>query len=225
MKDGSLPRVSAKNRAAWRRWLAKNHAKVDAVELLYARKGSGEPSVTYEESVEEALCFGWIDGVRGAIDATHYTLRFTPRKPASMWSKRNLERVARLEEAGQMHAAGLAAFELGKRRGRHDKAYAIRDAVETPAALRDALARDRTGRAAFEALSPGQQKSWTRWVAWAKREATRKQRALAALRLILAGRKAGETDAQAARRGVASKAEILGRLGAGTRRSSSHRAK
>ena len=202
----------AKNRAEWRRWLAKNHASKRSVILVYARKDSGERSVTYDESVEEALCFGWIDGVRRTLDATHYTVRFTPRKPASIWSKINLERVARLTKAGKMRAAGRAAFERGKTAGKHARAYSIRDAVPMPAELRAALARDQRGREAFETLPPGQKKGWARWIAWATRDATRVQRAKDALRLVRAGRKSGETDAQAARRGVPSKARILGRL-------------
>jgi uncharacterized protein YdeI (YjbR/CyaY-like superfamily) len=208
--EGSLV-TRAKNREAWRRWLAKHHAVKPAVVLVYAKKGSGERSVTYEESVEEALCFGWIDGVRRTLDADHYTVRFTPRKPTSIWSKLNLERFARLMKARKVHAAGRAAFERGKSAGRHANPYAIRDEVPVPAELRSALARNRRGRAAFEALSPGQKKGWMRWIAWATREATRAQRANDALCLVLARRKAGETDAQAARRGVSSKAEILGR--------------
>src|SRR5262249_37851923 len=146
-----------------------------------------------------------------ALDDEHFTVRFTPRKPASIWSKKNLDRVARLTKAGLMHAAGVAAFEHGKKSGRHARAYSIRDEVSLPADLRAELARNGEGRAAFEALSPGQKKAWMRSVAWAKEEATRKKRARDALLLILAGRKSGETDAQAARRGVASKAKILGR--------------
>jgi uncharacterized protein YdeI (YjbR/CyaY-like superfamily) len=201
----------AKNRAEWRRWLRKHHAAKRSVILIYARKNTGERSVTYDESVEEALCFGWIDGVRRTLDAAHYTVRFTPRKPTSIWSKLNLERMARLTKAGKMHAAGRAAFERGRAAGKHARAYAIRDAVPMPAELRAALARDRAGQKAFEALSPGQKKGWARWITWASRDATRVQRAKDALRLILAGRKSGETDAQAARRGVPSKERILGR--------------
>jgi uncharacterized protein YdeI (YjbR/CyaY-like superfamily) len=204
-------RVVVKNRAEWRRWLSANHAKAAEVILVYARKDSGKPSVTYAESVEEALCFGWIDGVRGKLDEWHFTGRFTPRKPRSAWSKLNLERVARLRESGRMHAAGLAAFEQGRRSGHHARAYAIRDEVQTPAELEQELHRNRRGRLAFEALPAGQRKAWARWVAAGAREPTRVSRARDALLLILAGRKAGETDAQALRRGVQSKARILKR--------------
>ena len=199
-----------KNSVQWRRWLEKHHERAAAVVLIYARKHSGEASITWDESVDEALCFGWVDGVRGKHDADHFTVRFTPRKATSIWSKLNLERVARLIEAGRMRPAGLSKFAHGKRTGRHANAYATRDEVTMPIELRSAIANDEKGRAAFEKLSAGQQKAWMRWVAWAKRGETRVQRSSDALALILAGRKAGETDNQAARRGIASKAEILG---------------
>lgn len=203
--------MRAKSRAAWRAWLVRHHATAREVTLIYARKGSGKPSVTYDESVEEALCFGWIDGVRGTVDAQHYCVRFTPRQPASRWSKANLERLARLVQTGRMHPAGLAAAETGRARGLHATAYAVRDEVEPPDELRAVLAADRAGRARFMAVTPGQRKAWTRWVAEARTPDTRTRRAREALLLIAAGRKAGETDAQAARRGVARKAQILGR--------------
>jgi uncharacterized protein YdeI (YjbR/CyaY-like superfamily) len=208
---GSRNSVQPANRAEWRRWLSLNYAKATEVIVVYARKDSGEPSITYAESVEEALCFGWIDGVRGKLDTRRFTVRFTPRRPGSLWSKLNLERVAHLRDAGRMHAAGLAAFDHGSRSGRHATAYATRDEVRAPVELTNELERNPRGRIAFEALSPGQRKHWTRWVASGAREPTREARARDALRLILAGRKAGETDAQAARRGVASKASILKR--------------
>jgi uncharacterized protein YdeI (YjbR/CyaY-like superfamily) len=177
--------------------------------VIYAKKGSGEKSLTWEESVEEALCFGWVDGVRGSVNETHFSVRFTPRKPSSIWSKRNVDSVERLKAQGRMHPAGLAAFEHGKRQGAHARAYAIRDKVEMPAELTAALAKNARGRKAFEALTPGQQKGWMRSVSWVKTSAKREERARDALLLILAGRKSGETDNMAARRGIPSKAVIL----------------
>lgn len=211
--ETTLITVRARSAREWRRWLSRHHATCAAALLIYAKKGSGEASLTWEESVEEALCFGWVDGVRGSVDATHFSVRFTPRKPQSIWSKRNLETVERLKAAQRLHEAGLAAFELGRQRGAHAKAYATRDAVAMPPELEAALAKNARGRKAFEAASPGQRKAWTRWVAGAKNEATRAARARDALLLLLAGRKAGETDNQAARRGVPSKQAILGRPG------------
>jgi uncharacterized protein YdeI (YjbR/CyaY-like superfamily) len=211
------PSYRPKSRAEWRRWLEKNHTKATAVLLVCAKKSTGIPTVAYDESVEEALCFGWIDGVRRSVDDRFFAQRFTPRKPTSIWSKLNLERVARLKQAGLMHAAGLAAFAHGKRTGKHDTAYAVSDRLEVPAALTAALAKSARCRAAFEKLTSGQKNGWVRWISWAKTETTRASRSKDALALVLAGRKAGETDAQAARRGVASKAQILG-ASAGKRR-------
>ena len=203
--------VRAKNPAEWRRWLARHHTTSGAALLIYAKKDSGKASINWQESVEEALCFGWVDGVRGAVDAEHFSVRFTPRKPGSIWSQRNVDTVQRLIAEQRMQPAGVLAFERGKQRGAHDKAYSIRDSVEVPAELEQALAKNARGRRAFEAISPGQRKGWTRWVAWAKTESTRAARARDALLLVAAGRKAGETDNQAARRGVPSKATILGK--------------
>lgn len=206
----ALVTVQPRSAAEWRRWLAKHHASATVALVVFAKKGSGEESLTWEESVEEALCFGWVDGVRGSVDETHFSVRFTPRKPSSIWSKRNVDTVERLKKAERMHPAGLAAFEHGKRQGAHGRAYAISDAVEMPAELTAALAKNARGKKAFEALSPGQKKGWARSVAWAKTAETRASRAHDALLLILAGRKSGETDNMAARRGIPSKAEILG---------------
>jgi uncharacterized protein YdeI (YjbR/CyaY-like superfamily) len=205
------PSFRPKSRAEWRRWLEKNHAKATGVSLVCAKKGTGLPTVTYDESVEEALCFGWIDGVRHSIDERFFKQRFTPRKTTSMWSKLNLERIARLKKAGLMHASGLAAFAVGKRSGKHETAYAVREQVKVPEELTRALSKNPRGRAAFEKLSPSQKNGWVRWISWTKTPATRASRSREALLLVLGGRKAGETDAQAARRGVLSKTEILER--------------
>jgi hypothetical protein len=97
--------------ADWRNWLEKHHA--DSHELLvgYYKKGSGKPSITWPESVDVALCFGWIDGVRRRIDDVSYSIRFTPRKPRSIWSAVNIKRVEALTASGLMHASGVEAFQ------------------------------------------------------------------------------------------------------------------
>lgn len=96
--------------AAFRRWLEQHHAKKSELQVGFYKKTSGRKGVSYLEAVEEALCFGWIDGVMRSIDAERYAHRFTPRKAGSIWSNLNVERVARLTAAGRMHAAGLTAF-------------------------------------------------------------------------------------------------------------------
>ena len=97
--------------ADFRAWLQKHHAKEQELLVGFHKKSSGEPSITWPESVDAALCFGWIDGVRKNVDSTRYTIRFTPRRPGSIWSKINIDRVQALIELGLMQPAGLKAFE------------------------------------------------------------------------------------------------------------------
>src|SRR5882672_10898262 len=96
--------------AAFRKWLAANHAKKAELLVGFYKTSSGKPSITWPESVDAALCFGWIDGVRRSIDETSYTIRFTPRRSTSTWSAVNIKRVQHLKKTGLMHAAGLKAF-------------------------------------------------------------------------------------------------------------------
>jgi uncharacterized protein YdeI (YjbR/CyaY-like superfamily) len=99
--------------AAWRRWLEKHHDHADELWVGMYKKGSGKPSMTWAEAVDEALCFGWIDGIRKSIDNTRYKNRFTPRRKRSNWSDVNIARIAELRKQRRVHAAGLAAFEAG----------------------------------------------------------------------------------------------------------------
>jgi len=108
--------------ADWRAWLEKNHAYTEEFWVGFYKRDSGRPSITWPESVDGALCFGWIDGVRKTIDATSYKIRFTPRKPRSIWSAINIKRAKELSKQGLMHSAGLAAFE--KRDGHRSAIYA-----------------------------------------------------------------------------------------------------
>jgi uncharacterized protein YdeI (YjbR/CyaY-like superfamily) len=96
--------------ARFRRWLEKNHATAREVQIAFYKKSSGKSGMTYPEAVDEALCFGWIDGVMHPLDRERYALRFTPRRPGSTWSNINVGHVARLEKLGKMHPAGRAAF-------------------------------------------------------------------------------------------------------------------
>src|ERR1041385_5323494 len=100
-----------KNASAFRKWLQSHHASAKELWVGFYKKGSGRPSITWPESVDEALCFGWIDGVRKGIDDVSYTIRFTPRKARSTWSAVNIKRIQELMSLGRVHPAGLAAFE------------------------------------------------------------------------------------------------------------------
>ena len=129
----------AADRAAWREWLAAHHAERTQVWLLLHKKHVEEPSVSYDEAVEEALCWGWIDGLTKRWDERSYAVRFTPRKPGSVWSESNVARVARMIEQGRMTPAGMALVEEAKRRGTWDQAASGRLDV-TPPDLEAALA-------------------------------------------------------------------------------------
>jgi uncharacterized protein YdeI (YjbR/CyaY-like superfamily) len=160
--------------AAFREWLMRHHARDAELWVGFYKKDSGRGGITYPEALDEALCYGWIDGVRKSVNATSYTIRFTPRKPRSNWSAVNVRHARRLIEAERMRPPGLAAFEA--REG--DKAgYSYE---ERPARLPPAYAkRFRAAKTAwtfFQAQPPGYRRTATFWVMDAKREATRERR-------------------------------------------------
>ncbi len=110
----TIPQLYVSNREEWRSWLIKNHAQEKEIWLVFFKKSTGKPSIAYNDSVEEALCFGWIDGLKKRIDEQKYAYRFTPRKPGSKWSPRNIELAKKMIEEGKMAQSGLAAFNKRK---------------------------------------------------------------------------------------------------------------
>ena len=161
--------------AAFRKWLETNHAS--ATELLagFYKKDSGKPSITWPESVDQALCYGWIDGVRRRIDEVSYSIRFTPRKQISNWSAINIARVAELTRLGLMRPAGLRVFE--QRREEKSAIYAYENAVRTldPAAEKTFRA-NRKAWQFFNAQAPSYRRVCIYWVTSAKKEETRARR-------------------------------------------------
>jgi uncharacterized protein YdeI (YjbR/CyaY-like superfamily) len=146
--------VTMADRRAWRSWLAKHHAQDGGVWLLLAKKGTTEPTrLTYGEALEEALCHGWVDGQLRRGDETTFRRRFTPRRRASTWSKRNVQIVERLTGEGRMHKAGLTAVEQAKKDGRWEAAYEGQATIEVPADLVLALAAQPAAQAQFETLN------------------------------------------------------------------------
>ena len=129
--------VLFKTAKAFETWLKRHHADSDGLWLKIAKRGADEPSVTYLEAVEIALCWGWIDGQKRGLDDSHFLQRFTPRRPRSVWSKVNVEKVAKLIESGRMQAPGLAKVDAAKADGRWDQAY---DSPRTAVAPEDLLA-------------------------------------------------------------------------------------
>jgi uncharacterized protein YdeI (YjbR/CyaY-like superfamily) len=184
------PRTSARDARAWRKWLERNHASAREVWLVFPRKHTGRPCVGYDEAVEEALCFGWIDGIKKRIDEDHYTYRFSPRQPGSKWSLINRKRAEALLAAGRMAAAGRAAVEQARKGGAWAAAK-VKRPDHLSDLLRAALAGDPRASAAWEALSPSQQRLYNLWVNEAAREETRQRRARQVVVRVLAGRRAG----------------------------------
>jgi len=163
----------------FRGWLARHHDETDELWVGYYKKATGKPSITWPESVDEALCFGWIDGIRKSIDGEAYRIRFTPRRPGSHWSRVNLERVAALVEEGRMAPAGLAAHEARDPERAGQYSFERDGASLTPAHVREF--RSHPDAWAFWRAQPdGYRKQATWWVVSAKREDTRARR-LAAL--------------------------------------------
>lgn len=163
------------NRAAWRAWLAENHDKATGVWLVYYKKVANKPRVTYDEAVEEALCFGWIDSLPRKLDAARSKLLFTPRKSGSGWSKLNKQRIEKLFESSSMTEFGQAKIEAAKRDGSWEKLDKSEN-LEMPADLAQALNADETAKHNFDAFTPSVRKNIYAWIENAKREETRQMR-------------------------------------------------
>jgi uncharacterized protein YdeI (YjbR/CyaY-like superfamily) len=164
-----------KTPSAFHKWLAANHARSQELWVGFYKKGSGRPSITWPESVDEALCFGWIDGIRKSIDEESYKIRFTPRKSTSVWSAVNIRNVAKLIKEDRMHAAGMKAFAARKENRSGIYAYEQR----SPELVEPYLGKLKQNRAAWKFLQaqpPSYRKVMNWWVVSAKREETRLKR-------------------------------------------------
>lgn len=142
-----------KSAKAFDAWLKKHHATSDGLWLKIAKKGPGEPSVTYPEAVEIALCWGWIDGQKKGLDDQHFLQRFTPRRARSIWSKINVDKVAVLTEAGRIQPAGQAQIDAAKNDGRWGKAYDSARTSSVPGDLQAALEASPKAKAFFATIS------------------------------------------------------------------------
>lgn len=185
--------VTPRSRHAWRRWLEANHAAVSEIWVVFYKKPAqrpGRPTLTYGQAVEQAICFGWIDGLKRRIDDERYTHRFTPRKPDSRWSESNRERLARMRSQGLMAAAGEAAVAASIRTGAWNKP-ARASAVDTPQEFLAALGRDADARAGYDALSPSERRRYEVWIGMAKRDATRARRLAESLTKLRRGERLG----------------------------------
>jgi uncharacterized protein YdeI (YjbR/CyaY-like superfamily) len=159
----------------FRKWLEENHDKEKALFVGFHKVGSGQASMTWSESVDQALCFGWIDGVRKSIDKNGYFIRFTPRKPKSIWSAVNIKKVEALTKQGLMKPAGLAAYNL--RDEKRSKIYAYeKEQVRLSADFENQFRANKEAWDFFQSLPPSYHKPAINWVMSAKQESTRIKR-------------------------------------------------
>jgi len=174
----------------WHRWLGRNHDRSDGVWLILRKKAAEIDGVTYEEALEEALCYGWIDSRLERIDDEIHRQRFSPRRRGSIWSKANVRRVKRLTAEGRMKEAGLRRVRDAKENGRWAEAYESRiPSHRMPKDLKDALDADPRARKNFSALAESYRRNYIAWVVGAKTETTRGKRIAKVVELAVKGQK------------------------------------
>jgi uncharacterized protein YdeI (YjbR/CyaY-like superfamily) len=175
MRSAAMKIKYFKSAHDFRRWLEKNHAIRKEVWVGYYKKTSRQPSMTWPESVDEALCFGWIDGIRKSVDDLRYTIRFTPRRRGSIWSAVNIKRARELSDKGLMKPTGMAAFDARKENRSGIYSYEQRSAnLDGP--YEERLRQNKAAWDFFYAQPPSYRKAIGWWVVSAKQEATRLKR-------------------------------------------------
>jgi uncharacterized protein YdeI (YjbR/CyaY-like superfamily) len=187
-----MKQVHVTTRSQWRRWLAEHHdQEKNGIWLIFHKRETGRPSLEYEESVEEALCFGWIDSIIKRMDDGRYCRKFTPRKDGSQWSHLNKKRVEKMIKEGRMTEFGLAKVEAAKRSGSWDLDPRPVINLGLPRELSEALALNRKAKAFFEKLAPTYRKHFIGWIVTAKKPGTRAKRLKESLALLASGEKLG----------------------------------
>ena len=164
------------NRNEWRLWLEENHSSEKEVWVVIQKKKSQRTGLRYEEAVEEAVCFGWIDSKMQSVDAKSFRQRFSPRKKNSIWSKKNKQTAKKMIKAGKMTEAGLAEINKAKENGNWDKAYTSKTAPTIPADLKEALKQNQSAWKNFGKFSNSQKLQYVYWIEDAKKTETRQKR-------------------------------------------------
>lgn len=184
--------VYCKSRHDWRAWLAGNHDKeLQGIWLVFYKKETDRPTLEYDEAVEEALCFGWIDSIIKTLDDERYARKFTPRKPDSLWSEANKKRVAKLLERQQMTEAGVQALKEAKSAGLWEKSSRADISFQVPEDFSRAMEKNERARTFFAQLAPSYKRQYIGWIAVAKRQETRNRRIKEAVELLEKGEKLG----------------------------------
>ena len=176
MKPTELPTVPFEKKKKWATWLAKEHEKSKGLWLKLAKKNTGIPSVTYEEALDVALCYGWIDGQKRSFDEQYWLQKFTPRGLKSIWSKINTEKAERLIASGDMKPAGLKAIEAAKQDGRWAAAYSSQKNMTIPEDFQTALDKNQKAKAFFATLKSAERYSFLFRIQTAKKVETRAKR-------------------------------------------------
>jgi uncharacterized protein YdeI (YjbR/CyaY-like superfamily) len=171
---------------AWRAWLERHHAGVTDVWLIFHKVHTGRPCIAYEDAIEDALCYGWVDSLVKRLDDDRFARKFTPRKADSLWSDSNRKRYARLEAAGRLQAAGLA-----RRPTRGKYATPPVRPARMPGWITDALRARPAARRTFDALSETERRRYVHWIHAAKRQETKDRRVREAIALLAAGKPLG----------------------------------
>jgi uncharacterized protein YdeI (YjbR/CyaY-like superfamily) len=178
------------SRDEWRAWLANHHASESEIWLIYYKVHSGQPRIPYEDAVEEALCFGWIDSIVKRIDVQRYAQKFTPRRDCSTWSKSNIERARRLISEGRMTEVGLAKIDLAAL-GEEPRAKQGVHQHDIPGFVKQALMASPRAWKRFESLAASYRRNYIRWVMDAKREVTRERRLREVISVLEQNKKLG----------------------------------
>jgi len=187
-----MKQVYVKTRDEWRKWLSENHDKeTSGIWLVFYKKGTHKPTLDYNEAVEEALCFGWIDSIIKRVDDERYVRKFTPRKPDSRWSALNKKRAAKVIKENRMTRHGLALIKAAKASGLWDQDNRPHISFEIPEALKKALRKNKKAKAFFDQLAPTDQKHFIGWIEVAKRQETIDKRVEESIKLLSQEKKLG----------------------------------
>lgn len=185
------PQITASDVQEWRGWLKENHASASEVWLVFYKKSTGKPCPSYNEAVEEALCWGWIDGMKRSIDEERYAFRFSPRKEGSNWSPSNVKRAQKLlKEKGRIQPAGMRLIKEAKKRGAFESPHQV-PGFDIHPDFEAALKANKNAGDFFNTLAPSHKKQYIGWISSAKRDETRQKRLKKALEMLETGQKLG----------------------------------
>lgn len=179
------------NRDQWRCWLKEHHDTVTVIWLVFYKKETGKPSIPYDDAVEDALCFGWIDSIVKKIDEQRYMRKFTPRNTNSVWSELNKTRVEKMIRAGRMTPAGQEKIDAAKKNGKWNKPDRPQISFDLPPEFKQALDQNSKAKTFFATLAPSYRKHYIGWIATAKRPETRERRIKESIQLLSKNQKLG----------------------------------